>query len=150
MFVKWNPENGEPEQTFNFDSGEVMRKQAARIEKYYDGSFEQWVAGLMIGQIEARAVLLWHMLSQVHDKLRFEDVPDFRVRQLTVEMGVKELQDLLKRVKKMKLPDAQREAFNSQFESDLHDAMTREGYDPDLIENETVKVLEAGELPKPA
>ena len=66
MIVEWDPENGEDKQTWQFDPDDVLRKDAALIEKYYGESYEQWTAGLMIGKIEARAVLLWYMLKQVH------------------------------------------------------------------------------------
>lgn len=150
MYVTWNPEDGSELQAWNFSSGDVPRKQATQMERHFGGSWDQFTAALMTGQMQARAVLLWHMLTQVHEKLRFEDVPDFRVRQLTVEMGVAELKDLLKRVKKMKLPEEQREAFDIQFESDMREAMEREGYDPEVIDGEARLALEVGEFPKQA
>lgn len=127
MFVEWDPENGEEKQTWNFDPDDVLRKDAALIEKHYGESWDQWNAGLMLGKIEARAVLLWYMLKLVHPKLRYDDVPDFRVRQLKTEMGTLELKALYKRASKMKLDQDTRDAFEAQFESDMKDAMEREG-----------------------
>lgn len=151
MHVRWDPENGEAVKTWEFDPGIVTRKQATQMEKYFGGSWDQFIAGLMTGQIQARAVLLWFMMAQVHDKIRFEDVPDFRVRQLTVEMGVAELQDLWKRAQRIKLDPDQREAFEDQFAEDMKDALKREGRDPDDFRIDGKRLeLGSAELPKQA
>jgi hypothetical protein len=151
MHVEWDPESGEDKQTWQFDSGDVTRKQATLIEKHYGGSYDQWLAGLMGGQIQARTVLLWYMLLQVHSNIKFEDIPDFRVRQLTVQMGVTELRDLWKKVQRMRLSADEREAFEAQFEEDMRDAMVREGRDPSGVRIDGKKLeLEGVEgLPKP-
>lgn len=136
MHVQWDPEDGSEKQIWNFDSGDVSRKQATQIEKHYDGSWDQWLAGLLQGNIGARSVLLWFMLSTIHPAYKFEDLPDFRVRQLTVQMGVSELADLWKKAKRIKLTPDQREAFRAQFEDDLSDAMVRENRsDPWVIDD---------------
>lgn len=152
MFVKWDPEDGSNTEEWVFDAGDVPRKRATLIEKHFKGTWDQFVAGLMSGDIHARAVLLWYMLSHVHPVLRFEDVPDFRVRQLTVEMGVTELKDLWKRALRIKLEPEQREAFNAQFEEDMRDALKREGIDPSgfHIDGKVLEIEGAPDLPKPA
>lgn len=129
MQVEWDPANGEDKQRWQFDPDDVYRDEAALIEKHYGGSYDKWRAGLMLGEIEARAVLLWYMLKQIHPKLRFDDLPRFRVRQLTTQLGTMELNALWKRVVRMKLDPDTREAFNTQFEADMADAMEREGLD---------------------
>jgi hypothetical protein len=133
MYVEWDPENGEDTQVWQFDEGDVLRKDATLIEKNFGGSWDQWVAGLQIGQISARTVLLWYMLKLVHPTTRFEDVPDFRVRQLRVQMGVRELKKLGERAKRMKLDPEVRDAFLSQLEMDMKDAMEREGIDGEVV-----------------
>lgn len=152
MFVEWDPEDGTEKRQWDFDPGEVTRKNAQAIEKNYGKSWDQWQMGLMLGEINARAVLLWYMMSLVHPVLQFKDLPDFRVRQLTVHQGVRELKDLWKRVDRMSLPEDQREAFNAQFEADMRDALVREGKDPDgfRIDGKTLEIGAAPDLPKPA
>ena len=152
MHVEWDPEvEGEQKQTWQFDPGDVTRKQATKIEEHFDGSYDQWTAGLMMGKVHARAVLLWHMLSQVHAKIKFEDVPDFRVRQLTVQMGSAEIHDLWKRAKRIKMTPDQREAFEAQIVEDMKDALGREGKEPDAwIEDDLLKTRVTLELPKAA
>jgi hypothetical protein len=132
MLVEWDPENGEDKQTWQFDPKDVFRKDAALIEKHYGGSWDQWIQGLRIGEINARAVLLWYMLKLVHPKIRFDDVPDFRVRQLEVQMGVTELRELYEQAKKLKLDPDTREAFETRFEADMREAMEREGLDGEV------------------
>lgn len=151
MFVKWDPEDGSETQEWSFDAGDVRRKDATLIEKHFKGTWDQWVAGLMSGDILARTVLLWYMMKQVHDSIKFEDIPDFRVRQLTVEMGVQELKDLWKRAQRIKLDADQRDAFEVQFEEDMRDAMKREGLNPDEfhIEGKQLMIEGAPDLPKP-
>lgn len=129
MYVEWDPEDGSDKQTWTFDPKDVLRKEATDIERQYGEAWDNWINGLRLGEIKARSILLWHMLRQVHPKLRFEDVPDFRVRQLTVHMGVNELTDLLKRMARMKLTDETREAATAAIEADIKEAMEREGID---------------------
>lgn len=152
MFVKWEPEDGSESQEWVFDAGDVKRKDATLIEKHYGGSYDQFNAGLLMGNIHARAVLLWYMMKQVHEAIKFEDIPDFRVRQLTVEQGVGELKDLWKRAQRIKLDPEQREAFEAQFEEDMKDAMKREGLDPDdlHIDGKQLEIEGSADLPKPA
>jgi hypothetical protein len=150
MFVQWDPEDGSDKQTWTFDPGDVTRKAATTMEKHYGGSWDQFLAGLQMGQMQARAVLLWHMMSLVHPKVKFEDIPDFRVRQLTVDMGVNELKDLWERAKRIKLTPDQREAFEAQFESDMRDAMEREGHEGEFSINDGRLAIEGSvDLPKP-
>lgn len=152
MQVQWDPENGEDKQVWQFDPDDVLRKDAQLIEKHYGGSWDQWRAGLMTGQINARAVLLWYMMKLIHPKTRFEDLPDFRVRQLKTEMGTLELKDLWKRAQKMKLSPDVREAFEAQFEGDMADAMRREGIEGEVEIVDGQLAIEgqvAVDLPKP-
>lgn len=152
MFVQWDPEDGSDKQEWVFDAGDVGRKDGELIEKHFGGSWDQFVAALMVGNLRARAVLLWYMMKQVHSAVKFEDIPDFRVRQLSVEMGVSELKDLWKRAQRIKLDADQREAFEAQFAEDMKDAMKREGLDPDgmHIDGKTLELEGAPDLPKPA
>ncbi len=152
MYVAWDPENGESKSEWQFDPGEVTRKNAMLIEKHYGQAWDRWLAGLMLGEISARAVLLWYMMHLEHpNKVRFDDIPDFRVRQLKTEMGSLELKDLWKRAERMKLDPDQRDAFENQFEYDMRDALIREGRDPNGFHIDgKVLELEAGDLPKPA
>lgn len=151
MQVIWDPEDGTDKQTWQFDPGDVDFKQAKKIEGHYGGTWDQWLQGLRTGELNARGVLLWHMLCHVHPSLQFKDLPSFRVRQLKVEMGVAELKDLWEKAKRIRLSDEQREAFEAAFEADMRDAMTREGIDGHVaIMDGQLAIEGADDLPKPA
>jgi len=133
MLVIWDPEDGSDKQTWEFDPEDVPRKRATEIEKLYtSGTWDQWIVALQSGEIEARAILLWYMMTQVHPKLQFKDLPDFKVRQLKTEMTVVELRDLWKRMVRMKLPAEQMEQMETAFQVSLEDAAEREGLTLDV------------------
>lgn len=153
MQVTWDPRNGDPEQVWQFDSEEdVTSKRGMQIEQNYGGTYAEWTVGLQTGELKARTVLLWYMLSEVHPALKLDAVPEFRVAQLRVEMGVEELKKLWKRVTRMRLPADQREKFEMAFEMDMADALEREGYRRDGFEiiNDQLQVEAGQDLPKPA
>lgn len=152
MHVTWDPENGEDKQSWAFDPDDVLGEDAKKIERYYGGTYDQWVAGLQSGQIQARTVLLWYMLAQVHPKLKFEDVPKFRVRQLKVEMGVRELKSLFARVQRMRLSDEDQQNFEMVFQADMADAMAREfpGGSASVVDGQLSIEGADTDLPKPA
>ncbi len=148
MLVQWDPENGEDKQEWTFDPGDVLRKDAKLIQQHANMTWDQWRSALLLGDVDARTVLLWYMMKLVHPTLKFADIPDFRVRQLKVEMGVLEITELIERVKKAKLSPDQRDAFDTQIEIDLRDAMKREGIDGDVAIVDGAVAIEGGELPK--
>lgn len=131
MLVIWDPEDGSDKQTWHFDADDVPRKRAEEIETFYrksgGASYDGWKIGLQSGEIGARAILLWYMLTQVHPKLNFKDVPDFRVRQLKVEMTVEELKGLWKQIQRMGLDDDKKSDMERAFRIALEDAAEREG-----------------------
>jgi hypothetical protein len=145
MYVRWEPENGEPAREWDFDPEDLLKSEGKLIEKQYGKSVEVWLNQLRIKELGAREVLLWHLLRQDHKGLRFDDVPDFRLRQLKVEMSSPELRDLMKRTERMKLSDDEREQLRQAFEIDIRDAMERE---TGTIEGEIT--TEEPNLPKPA
>jgi hypothetical protein len=133
MQVTWDPEDGTPKRVFQFDEGDILRSDAEQIEKHYGSEWEHFINGLRIKNAKARAVLLWYCLKtemkeQGHSiKLRFEDTPDFRMRQLTVEMNSDELRALYAQISRSKMNDDTRDAFEAAYQRDLQDAMIREG-----------------------
>ena len=145
MYVRWDPENGEPPREFEFDPEDLLKSEGKAIEKQYGKSVEQWLNQLRIKELAAREVLLWHLLRQEHKTLAFADVPDFRLRQMQVEMSSQELRDLMKRAERMKLTDEERDQLRGAFEIDIADAMQRE---TGVYEGEIA--TEEPNLPKPA
>lgn len=130
MFVTWKPDEESEARTFDFDPDDVTRKEGEAIEKAMGGqmpSFEMWLAAVQAGNMKARTILLWHLLKQEHRGMQLNDVPDFRRRQLKVEMSARELIQLRDKIGKTKMDDATREAFQAQFDADIAEAMEREG-----------------------
>lgn len=146
MFVTWKPENGENDVNWDFDPDELLNSESRAIEKAYGESFEQWMNGLRLSEAKARAVLLWHLLRQAHPKVRFEDTPDFRNRQLKVEMSSSEIVKLRDRMSRTRMNDDRREALMAAIDVDLQDAYGREGkaVDGDLFGTDGVEIA----LPK--
>lgn len=133
MFVEYDPEDGTGKQTWTFDPEDVLQSDAQDIEKAYGGSWEEWLHALRIKQAKARRVLLWQMLRERHReaggsiKLRFADVPDFRMRQVVVHMSSSELRDMDRQFRPtLKDPDVL-EAYDAAFQRDLNEALEREG-----------------------
>ena len=143
MEVKYDPEDGSEVQTWTFDPDDVLRSEAALIEKHFGGPWEVWVNDLRVRNVKARTVLLWHLLSQSHPgKLKFEDTPDFRMRQLVVEMSSSELMDVFHQVARTKMSDDTREQFEAAFGRDYQDALLREGK---AVEGELVSLPKESE-----
>lgn len=135
MFVTWDPEDGSEVVTFDFDEGDVGSKEAIRIEKAYGEGWESWLNGLRIKEAAARRCLLWWWLTQTHPHLPFRDVPDFKMRQLKVEMNSGEIRSLTKRMLLMKMDDDKRDMLQQALELDLREAMEREG----VVEGDVVE-----------
>jgi hypothetical protein len=145
MHVTFNPEDGSEEKNWTFDPDDVLRSEATAIEKAYGESWEQWINALRIKNAKARTVLLWHLLKADHPKLRFDDTPDFRMRQMKVEMSSAELKEVFDQMARTKMDEDLREAFENAFQRDYQDALAREGkaFDGELITTKQVAVPKA-------
>ena len=151
MDVTFDPEDGSEVKRWKFDEEDVLRSEAEAIEKAFGHEWEYFLNGLRVRNAKARSVLLWHLLKTEmkeqghHIKLRYEDVPDFRMRQMKVEMGSAELKRLYDQISRTKMSDDVREAFESAYQRDLQDAMVREGK---AAEGEVIDVSGALVAPK--
>lgn len=93
MHVTYSPESGDV-QRWEFKPDRVRASKAEMIEKRYGDSWDQWKTAVQAGNIKARRVLLWHLMTQQHPTLRWEEVPDFYSGELLVELDVDELRVL--------------------------------------------------------
>jgi hypothetical protein len=132
MFVTYDLEDGSPLRTWVFDPDDVDRRQGEDIEKAMGpiggapANFDTWLELVRGANMRARSVLLWHLLRLEHRSLAYKDAPNFKRRQLKVEMSVDELRELRERIAKTKMADEVREAFEAAFDRDIADAMERE------------------------
>lgn len=135
MFVTWDPEDGSDKTTFDFDPDDVLASEAVEVEKQYGEAWEMWLNGLRTKEAKARRILLWWHLKQTHKRLQFKDAPDFRMRQLTVEMNSTELADLKTRIEKAQLDEDTKERTLRAIDLEMREAMEREGiYEGDIVE----------------
>lgn len=125
MDVTYSPEDGET-QRWRFDPKRVRASKAEMIEKRYGESWEMWQGHLQQGNIKARRVLLWHLLTLDHPTLRWEDVPDFYAGELKVEHNVAELTEIRERILKSNLPEDEKEAIFAALDTEITEAMARE------------------------
>jgi hypothetical protein len=126
MYVTWDPEDGTDKQTYEFDSEDMLRSEATAVEKHFGQPTDVWLDQLRGGSVKARAVLLWLLLRRDHPKIRFDDTPDFRLRQVKVEMSSSELYKLKGQVDRTKMDPDTREQLDAAFERDIADAIERE------------------------
>lgn len=128
MFLKYHPEGATESTTYEFLPGRVRAAKAQIIEKIYSkaigekATWEQFKIAVMQGSIAARRVLLWHLMSDVHPTLRFEDVPDFFEEEVVVEWSRKELQDMIDGFERAEMPDAEKAMVLARLREELNAA----------------------------
>jgi hypothetical protein len=130
MHVTYAPEDGD-RQEWTFEPGRVRSSAAEVMEKRYGDNWDSLVVGIQAGNIRARRVLLWHLLTRQHATLRFEDTPDFFADELTVSFSVAELTALRERTASAKLPADIQEKALAGIDMELDAARKREGATPD-------------------
>lgn len=118
MFVTFKPDDSEI-QEWEFDPTDLLESEAEQIERQYRklteprASYDEWQLALFAGSSPARRILLWHLTRIDHPRLRFEDTPDFRRKQLQCEFSRGELVEIRERVAKSgKDPRAVQEALD--------------------------------------
>lgn len=91
MLVTYAPEDGTA-QSWEWNPARVRVNEQVIVEKQYGASWREFVAGAKMGEAAARRVLLCHLLRREHPGLQLRDTPDFMDCELTVELGVAELE----------------------------------------------------------
>lgn len=124
MDVTYKPEGGEA-QSWNFQAGEVTMTEAERIEQHAGCVWDEWVNRLQSGSARARRVLLWHLMRRQHPMLRYEDTPDFRVSELSIEYDAVELQRMLDGLDSLPADDDTKATVRSTIEAELEKAKDR-------------------------
>lgn len=90
MHVTYMPESGDIRK-WKFDASKVRSSKAEMIERRFGESWLQWKQAVQTGNMRARRVLLWHLMTTDHPGFRWEDTPDFLDDELLVEFDVAEL-----------------------------------------------------------
>ena len=125
MYVTYRPEDGE-EQRWKFDPDKVRASKAEMIEKRFGENWDAWKVAVQQGNMRARRVLLWHLLTLAHSGLRFEDTPDFFAGEMLVEHSVDELRDIRDRVEKRAPGGDTRDQVLAALDVEITEAMARE------------------------
>jgi hypothetical protein len=108
MQVTYRPENGEARE-WDFDPNRVRSARGEMIEKRYGQRYSAFVQNVQAGELRARRVLLWHLLSLEHPTLKLEDVPDFMFGELEVDYSITDLQRLRREVHESAMDDKTKE-----------------------------------------
>lgn len=131
MQITYTPEGSTDRQTWSFDHGRVRASAAEMIEKRFGDNWDAFVAGVQSGNMRARRVLLWHLMTQAHPGLKFEDVPDFFADEVKVEFTTAELTAIRARMEKAKVAEDVRERTLAAIDTELAEAAVREGAAPE-------------------
>lgn len=97
MFLRHTPEGAAASNLYEFRPERTDYNRARVAEKLYSKAcgerrtWEQFVAEAKSGSIAARKIALWLAMTDKHPMLRFDDVPDFKVGELTMEYSKQEL-----------------------------------------------------------
>ena len=104
MLVKYKPENedGSVREDLawerEFQPMRVRANRAEMIEKRYGARYSEWVTAIQAGEVKARRVLMWHLLSLDHPTFKMEDVPDFMFGEVELDYSLSDLQKLRREV----------------------------------------------------
>jgi hypothetical protein len=111
MQVTYKPEDAEvgSERVWDFDPNRIRAARAEMIEKRYGQRYSEWIKNVQAGEVRARRVLLWHLLSLEHLHLKLEDVPDFMFGELEVDYSVDDLQRIRHEVAESAMDDRTKE-----------------------------------------
>lgn len=122
MFVTYKPEDSDP-QVWEFNPQRVRASAAELVERRYGKQWEMFLKDLMQGSMQARRVLLWHLICRTHQTLRFEDTPDFYADELLLEFSRAELLEMRAAVESNKgLGDEERAVMLSALDDEIEQA----------------------------
>lgn len=125
MFVTYSPEGGDV-QRWAFNPKRVRAAKAEMIEKRAGVNWDAWLVAVQSGNMRARRVLLWHLMTVEHPTMRWEDVPDFYAGEVLVEHSAAELVEIRAKVAGAALPADQRETILAALDGEIAAATARE------------------------
>ncbi len=128
MRLTYKPE-GHPEQSWFFRPGKLPRSVARQLQTVYGKPWDVFVVEIQQGNIDARAVALWHCMRTDHPILKFDDLPDFLAEEVELEYEADELREMLAQAKAnaAAIPADQREVALNRLASQLAEAEERDG-----------------------
>lgn len=122
MKVTFAPDGGAV-QSWTYEPRKVRQSEAEMMEKRAGLSWDEFNGQLLKGAARPRKVLLWHCLRKDHPVLRWEDVPDFAMAEVTVEFDASELAEVRALVEKSKdASDEDKAALLEVLDAQIADA----------------------------
>lgn len=119
MRVTYSPDGTEP-QAWDYVPAKVKQSEAEMMERRADLAWDDLNKGIMSGAARPRKVLLWHLLRRQHPILRWEDVPDFCMADVQIEMDAAELGRMREVMQKSKeLDETTREAVLAAIDDQI-------------------------------
>jgi hypothetical protein len=120
MLVKYMPEE-DPSQGWEkeFDPNRVKAGRAEMIERRYGKRYSIFVSEIQAGEVAARRVLMWHLLSLEHPQFKMEDVPDFMFGELELDYSVADLQKLRREVEASSMDDAAKDETLERLDMEI-------------------------------
>lgn len=130
MKLTYKPEDG-PAQSWIFRPGKLRRSVAAQLQAAYGRPWDVFVADVQQGNIDARAIALWHCMRSDHPILRLEDLPDFLADEVSVDYEADELREMLTQgeANAAQIPADQRDMVLGMLRTQLADAVAAEERD---------------------
>jgi hypothetical protein len=127
MQVKYMPED-DPSKgwTKEFDPQRVKAGRAEMIERRYGKRYSVWVAEIQAGEVAARRILMWHLLSLDHPQFKLEDVPDFMFGELELDYSVSDLQKLRREVEASAMDDAAKSETLERLDLEIANRLLKE------------------------
>lgn len=104
MKVTYEDDNGN-KTTWDYRPSKIRQTEAELMERKWGGDWDALNKAILSGSAKARRVLLWHAMRKDHPVLRWEDVPDFAMGQVSVEFDAEELADIREAIVKNKSMD---------------------------------------------
>lgn len=131
MRLTYKPADG-GEQSWIFRPGKLPRTVCSQLQAVYGKPYDVFQAEVQQGNIDARAVALWHCMRSEHPLLKYDDLPDFLSDEVTVEYEADEMRQLLAetQAKSALLPADQRELALNSLRAELAELEAAEAADP--------------------
>lgn len=130
MYVTYQPEDGNPPQTWEFNPSRIRSSEQVIVEKQFGGTWLEFKAGIMSQSAHARRVLLWHLIRREHPAHQFRDTPDFFDDELVIEQSLAEVtQSYDEWVKSGGRDSANGDMLEGMFQAEI-EAATKRGGEP--------------------
>lgn len=126
MQVTYAPEDKPTEKrTWDFSPEKIRASRAEMIERRYGARYAEWVKEIQAGEVKARRVLLWHLMTLDHPTMKMEDVPDFAFAELELDYSLSDLQKLRREVDESAMDDETKASTLQRLDLEIANRLTK-------------------------